>query len=180
MQLTADGEEIYRKFSYGSNSRRLSIIKDETLQRLRMLDGFYDRYDVADEVLGATVIPWAIGAAATGAFLYAVWEAGFMLAIKGGLVRNDHENHGDRAVMAFLASVALAALTVVIFAKSLISLVTRTLVTLTDGYSTPNQSRFMVEGPLDTAADFVENLFDKSDDNDAPVMGGVFSHFANS
>lgn len=173
-QLTLQAKDTLREYSQGTNSDRLSIIGTQTLKRLRMFDPFYDRFDVADEVMGATVVPLIIAAAAAVCTLVAVWETGHMLAIKAGIARNDHKEHADNAVMFFLAGMALSALAVIVCVKSIFSLITRSLLTL-DGKAKSSETRFNKEPHFARAVDVlgimaIDKLDDAADGRDSPTF----------
>lgn len=118
------------------------FLQTELLKRLSFVDPLYDGYDYFDEVFGATAVP-LIGA--VGAFVYlgkSIWEAIQLLAMKVKLKQDDHKDHGELAghnlFRAGLAiSVAFGSLI-----KSIISLVTRPIATLVQGYKAQNCDRF--------------------------------------
>ncbi len=141
-ELAHQARNVRDEFGEATNVDRFKIIQTQTLKRLRMFDPFYDRFDVADEILGATILPLLIASAGLVSTSVAIWEAGHMLAIKAGIARNDGQAHGDRAVMFFLAGFALSLVSSVIFLKSAISLLSRTLATVIDGKANPVETRF--------------------------------------
>ncbi len=94
-----------------------------------MFDAFYDRYDITDELLGATGRTVCDAAGASSALFGIIYESACWLGIKAGIMQNDDTNHADLALMYFLAAAALTVASIVMLAKSLISLATRTIVT---------------------------------------------------
>lgn len=141
-ELAHQTKRTWTQFGEANNLERLNIVKSQTLKRLNIFDPFYDRFDVADEVLGATVVPFIIGTAGVASTFASIWEAGHMLAIKAGIAKNDGQAHGDRAVMFFLAGIALSIFSFLIFLKSAVSLVTRTIATMIDGKANSTEARF--------------------------------------
>lgn len=141
-QISMEAYATYDRYTRISNPARLNLLGKTAAARIRFFDAFHDRYDVADELFGATIVPVALGLVGIASTLLAAWEAGHMLAIKAGLVRNDHEQHGDQAVMYFLAGVAASAFAFVTFFKSVVSLISRTGFTLLDGWKKPTKDRF--------------------------------------
>ncbi len=124
------------------------VIKDiyplmkEKIAYSNMLTAFYDRYDITDECLGAVAGSTVINLFSFGCVFKAAYEAGFMIAIQAGMVRNDEENHQKKVVEYFIAAIVLQLYSYLYAIKSGINLVTRTLATLIDGYKEPDQDRF--------------------------------------
>lgn len=117
-------------------------IMKESLVRSNMFTAFYDRYDIMDDILKATVVPMAMTVLAGMSAAKAILEAGYGMAIKTGLARNDGQHHGDKAASYFVAALALYALSYVCALKALLDIVTRTFCTIADGYKAPEHVRF--------------------------------------
>lgn len=166
-QLYVEAETTIEKFPSSSNTERLSLFSKAAGARFRLFDAFHDRYDITDELFGATIVPVALGLFAMANTLLALWEAGYMLAIKAGMLRNDCEQHGDQAVLHFQASIAASAFVFVGFFKSVVSLVTRTGFTLLDGWKKPKEDRFYedigekMEDTVNKMEDTVNKMIDK-------------------
>lgn len=169
-QIHAEAQDTYKKYVRISNKSRLSLLGKTIAARLRFFDAFHDRYDVADELFGATIVPFAFGLMGIVSSLLAAWEAGHMLAIKAGLARNDHKQHGDRSVMYFLAGLAASAFAFVAVVKSGLSLASRTGFTLLDGWKRPTKDRFNNESVMSQVGSELQNLgqhvFDTSEETD--------------
>lgn len=163
--LYGDARAKYTTYSSSSssNAARFTLLGKQAAARFHMTEAFHDRYDVADELFGATIAPFAFGLVGTAATLISIWEAGHMLAIKAGLARDDHKPHGDRAVMFFVASLAVSAFAFIVFLKSAVSLVSRTGFTLLDGWKPSTTDRFSttsLEGGLAEDVASVVELFE--------------------
>ena len=117
-------------------------IMKESLVRSNMFTAFYDRYDITDDILKATVVPMAMTVLAGMSAAKAILQAGYGMAIKAGLARNDGQHHGDKAASYFVAALALHALSYVYALKALLDIVTRTFCTIADGFKAPERDRF--------------------------------------
>ncbi len=143
-----EAKVVYNTYSSSSFGGRFTLLGKTAVDRFRVLNAYHDRYDIADEVSGATVIPFVLGILGTVTTLLTIWELGHLLAIKVRLVNDDHKSHGDRAAMFLLAGIAVSLSSTIIFMKSALSLVTRTLLTAINGWKEPTQERFS-DGSLD-------------------------------
>lgn len=103
---------------------------------------FRDRFDYLDDVLGATVTPMAFILGATTLLNYALYEGAIALAIKTKLRENDFKNHGVQASLFIAGAFLCFALSLAIFLKSVVSLITRPLVTAYEGYQEQDTPRF--------------------------------------
>ena len=145
--LKHDAVGIYEK--YGKSDRKLSLLTQEILARLTMFDALRDGYDYFDEVVGVTVIPFLSSAAAMCLGALALWEGAHALAIKAGMLTNDGGDHVSNAMAYLLAATTAYVISAVSYFKSMISLVTRPLVTACQGFQPQDKERFYDE---DTAA----------------------------
>ena len=158
--LYGDAKESYNTYKTTPYRKCLTFLGRTAAARFHMTSAFHDRYDVADELFGATVVPFAVALVGTAFTLLAVWEAGHMLAIKAGLARDDDKAHGDNAVMYFVAGLAISGFSFLVFLKSALSLITRTGFTLLDGWKKSDKDRFstksFVSDLSETGADLAE------------------------
>jgi len=123
----------------------MESLSKEVLSHLYIFDALRDGHDYFDEVMGATVVPFAAGLASLGLAALAMWEAAQALAIKVGMKKDDHQSHGSTAVDFILLAAAAAVISAAIFIKSAISLVTRPIVTLVNGAKPQDENRFANE-----------------------------------
>ena len=151
-QLGINLEETTKGFFKSEDM--LEFLINEILGHMNMLDALRDGYDYADEVAGATVVEWLGSALTFGLVAAAVWQGAHMLAINTGLVEDDGEYHGTSAVLLLLAAAAVFAITAAIFAKSVISLVSRPIITLINDFKPQDVNRFYEQD----IADRNENL----------------------
>lgn len=126
-------------------SEFLGQVSNEAVKHLYLFDALRDGYDYFDEVVGATAIPLLTGLASLGLATAAIWEGMQALAIKLGLQQPDHERHLDKAAANILLAGVALVLSVATFMKSLISLVTRPLVTLIQGFKPQDVHRFTID-----------------------------------
>ncbi|MCC5013649.1 MULTISPECIES: hypothetical protein [unclassified Legionella] len=142
-QLEIDAKKIWEKTkNKGSFEEAFNFIKDEATKRMNFLEGFRDRYDFADEVVGATAIP-ALGMVASVAALgYAIWEGAQALAIHAGFAKDDGKEHGENAAIGLMVSAASFVGAVASFLKSAVSLITRSVATAINGYGESKETRF--------------------------------------
>lgn len=105
-----------------------------TLKRLTTFDALRDGYDYFDEVVGATAVPLIGLGISIGTLGLSIWEGAQALAIKMGMMNNDYNNHGDVALASLLVSATSFVVAAASFVKSIISLVTRPIVTAIQGW----------------------------------------------
>jgi hypothetical protein len=156
--IYGEAVEVYDTYSSSSYLGRFTLLGKTTVDRFRVSKAFHDRYDIADEAFGATVVPFALGLLGTVTTLLAIWELVHLLAIKVGLVSDDHKSHADRAAMFLLAGVAVSLSSTIIFLKSTLSLLSRSILTAIYGWNEPTMERFS-EGTLDVG-DIASNAAD--------------------
>ena len=106
----------------------------DVLKRSRGFTAFYDKYDITDEVLGTVGGFSVMTVLAIAAAVKSVFELGVMLAIKAGIGRNDGDNHGEKAILYFVATFGSIGFGILYSLKCFASLLTRTFCTLTDGW----------------------------------------------
>ncbi|RUR13058.1 hypothetical protein [Legionella sp. km772] len=123
----------------------LGQVSNEAIKHLYLFDALYDGYDYFDEVVGATALPALAGLASLGLTAAAIWEAIQALAIKFGFQQCDQEKHLDKATANLLLAGTAFVLSVASYIKSMISLFTRPLVTLINGFKPQNVDRFTID-----------------------------------
>ncbi len=134
----------------------LNKVCNETLKHLYLFDALRDGYDYCDEVVGATAIPALAVLASVGLAAAALWEGIQALAIKMGLKKRDHHNHLEAAAANILLAGTAFVLSIVSFMKSVISLFTRPLVTLINGFKPQDINRFSIDDSIeDDVASFL-------------------------
>lgn len=155
--LAHDGKEKFDQF--WASERKLRFLVNEVAARLNVFDALRDGYDYFDEVLGATVVPLLCNTASMGFAALALWEGAHALAITVGFVNRDNDNHAGKAMAYLLASVAAHVIAVASLIKSVISLVTRPLVTAIQGYKPQDKDRFYDQEVADRNTGFVNAMF---------------------
>lgn len=128
-------------------------------KHLLMFDALRDGYDYMDEVLGATVVPLACAAASLGCLGLAIWEGAQEFAIKTGMKKDDFDNHDEKAVNYLAAAGGALAVAMSSLIKSLISLVTRPVITMIQGWKPQDTTRFYNEDSLENSAKIFADSF---------------------
>lgn len=118
-------------------------------KHLLILDALRDGHDYMDEFLGTTVVPIISLLASVASLGLAIYEGAQKLTIATGLQKDDHEDHGYHAVNYLAASGAALAVAVASFIKSLISLVSRPIVTMVQGWKPQDVNRFYNDSSLE-------------------------------
>lgn len=125
-----------------NRSNDLCFLAHEAIKRISTFDPLRDGYDYFDELLGATVLPLALQLLSFYHILVAIVEAACAFAVYVHLMKDEQEDHLEEAqkygmygMSAFLFSFAIAV-------KSLISLVTRPIVTAFQGFKEQDVERF--------------------------------------
>lgn len=153
-------------FNVFLDSIALESIAQELLdaKHLMVFDALRDGYDYTDELMGASVIPvMAMGTALFNAGM-SIWEGSQALAIRAGFTKNDHIDHGDKAVDNLLLAGLYLAISVISLVKSLASLITRPIATAIHGWKPQDTNRFYSEvaeneSLVDTVTDTVAKTF---------------------
>ncbi|CAM4470392.1 MAG: hypothetical protein LEGION0403_FIIPPAGN_00297 [Legionella sp.] len=130
-----------------------------------ILQPLRDGHDYMDEIMGATVLPTVALMTAAGALVTAVWEGAQALAIHWGLARNDHTDHARNALLFVLGAAAALTISVLSFIKSWISLVSRPIATIEQGFAKQDAPRFYNEDKdpvVEAARDGVKGLVDSA------------------
>lgn len=148
--------EVFDKLQ-GPNT--FSVLVGETMKRVKIFEALRDGHDYADEVLGAAFGGAILTGAACGMLAMALWELGCSLTMKMGVVKDDGQSHLMKAGKYLLCAIAAYVLSAFIYLKSLISMVTRPIVTLIMGYK-----------PRDMTERFVDNS-DRVDPLIEPAFG---------
>ena len=134
-----------QKIAIKNPNALLNQICDETLKHLYIFDALRDSHDYCDELVGATALPALAALAALGLAAATIWEAVQALAIKFGIHRQDQEPHLSNAGANLLLAGTAFVLSVASYMKSMLSLFTRPLITLINGYKPQNIDRFTVD-----------------------------------
>lgn len=133
------------------------------LARLKMFDPLYDGYDYFDELVGATAVPLVATIASIGLVIYSIKEILHALAIGINLVEDDNINHLEIASACTFAAIVIELLALAICLKSMISLITRPMVTAFQGFKPQETVRFhnedSVVGKL-TNGTFFDSIYD--------------------
>lgn len=124
--------KIWRRLDHSSP---LSVLIGENVKRIRVFEALRDGHDYFDEVLGAFVGSTLCTAAAMALMAYSTWEMGAALLMKTRAIKNDGENHWHNAVKGVFCAMTLVVMSLFIHVKSMISLITRPLITLLAGYN---------------------------------------------
>ncbi|MFJ1269520.1 hypothetical protein ACD661_13215 [Legionella lytica] len=156
-----------------SSEEKEDFVWNTLNNRNLLLHPIRDGHDYMDEVMGATVLPAVAFMTAAGALVASVWEGAQALAIHWGLMQNDHKDHADNALGYIITAAAALTISVVSFIKSWISMVSRLVATVEQGFAKQDAPRFYNEdkepgveslrdgakGFVDGIADTVNNLF---------------------
>lgn len=127
-----------------SMTEALNIINDEATKRMNMMESLRDGYDYMDEFVGATAIP-TMGLIASLAMLgLAVWEGAQTLAAR--VRREETTEHTNTAVENLFFSALLFTASIATLLKSIVSMVSRPVVTAIKGFAEQNTPRFEREG----------------------------------
>ncbi|WP_367607394.1 hypothetical protein [Legionella sp. W05-934-2] len=133
-------------------------------KHLLILDALRDGHDYLDEVVGATVVPIVGALASLAAFGLGIYEGAQSLAIQSGLVKDDKKDHGNKAINYLAASGLALVVSVVSLIKSVLSLVTRPIITLMQGWKPQDTVRFYNEnsakGQFDKGLEKAGRVFD--------------------
>ncbi|GGI91253.1 hypothetical protein [Legionella impletisoli] len=143
--LTETINEIDGEFYKGNINVAFSKVNREFLKRLNLFEPLYDRYDYLDEIGGAIVVPILGISIALASLSFALWEGIQLLAIKTRIKQDDGEKHNDKAIQCLLFSGANFLISVYYSIKSVISLITRPLMTLITGWKKEDEPRFIRE-----------------------------------
>jgi hypothetical protein len=125
-----ESAKIWKKLD-GNNM--LGILITESMKRIRIFEALRDGHDYFDEVLGAFVGSTLCNIATLGLVAYAAWEMATALLMKTGLLTDDEQNHVHNALKGVFCAMTTFVMSLVIHLKSMISMITRPLVTLLFG-----------------------------------------------
>jgi hypothetical protein len=114
-------------------------------KHLNMFDGLRDGHDYMDSVVGATVLPIVGTAMRLLCLTKSIGELTIALGEQAGFLEGDSKNHYGRALLNFGAWAVAQASTLLYFANSLISLISRPIATLVQGWKKPEDDRFRKE-----------------------------------
>ena len=140
--LAVVGAKLYEKQVPLNVPGKLDLLIKEVASRFNIFDSLRDGHDYFDEVVGATVIPYLVDAVAIGMAGMAIVETALALAIKARVMKDDGNEHMEKAMNYLLYAVVASVFSMVIFIKSAISLVTRPLATLIRNYKPQDEDRF--------------------------------------
>jgi len=125
---------------HGPNT--FSVLAKESWKRIKVFQALRDGHDWVDELGGAIFGTTLATLAAFATLALAIWEACVGLTMRMGMIKNDGGSHFQKAGKNLLCSIAAYVLSVVIYIKSAVSLITRPLVTLITGYKPQDIERF--------------------------------------
>ncbi|WP_133129788.1 hypothetical protein [Legionella yabuuchiae] len=157
--LTETMNDIENDLSQGDVNTALSKISQEVLKRLTMLEPIYDRYDYFDEIVGATAVSLLGISISLTSLALAFWESIQLLAINAGIKQKDGENHSNKAIQCLLFSGAMLLVGVCFFLKSSVSLLSRPLMTLIEGWKEDDKARFTREDSFESWVQARYNAF---------------------
>lgn len=147
-QLKKDGKTIHQTFFQAPTMHSTgTLISQEILPRLNMFDSLHDKYDYADEYLGATVQPmiaWGFGLATFGLGLYSIY-------LKFTVLQGQHGNqlHLDQALNQLKACALLFVAIGLASIKSSISIFSRPIMTFIEGWKpTGTKERFCEDASI--------------------------------
>ena len=142
-------EKLERLFGQSASEPFLSALIDELPNYIKVVDPLIDVYDYMDEIMGATIIPIALGAIGpVVCILGSVYEIALGLATLTGLVKKNEEDDEEKSghIMNAIAYLGLAILAILAAAvsllKSAVSLFTRPISTLIRGFKQNDDDRF--------------------------------------
>ena len=150
-----------------SDAAQAVFLNDKLYGYFKAFDSLYDVYDFTDEVVGATIVPLALSAVSILALGGAVFEAMHQVAIELGIVENDiptgvmdalgdlmkgrtdrfenlvngNPSHGENAFGLLIIALLAAALAIVSFVKSAVSIITRPIATALDEFG-PDEAQY--------------------------------------
>ncbi len=125
---------------HGPNT--FSVLAKESWKRVKVFQALRDGHDWVDELGGAIFGTTLASLAACATLALAIWEACVGLTMRMGMVKNDGGNHFQKAGKNLLCSIAAYVISVFIYIKSVVSLITRPIVTLIKGYKPQDIERF--------------------------------------
>ena len=128
-----------------SIGERFNFLSEQALKRISIFERLRDGYDYFDEVVGATAFPAISLVASIAGIGIALWEGIRALIIKIGLTNPDGEDHQANAGFALFTSTTAFLASIASFLKSVISLITRPIVTSIYGFETQDKERFINE-----------------------------------
>lgn len=142
--IEIEGAKIWKRLD---REGMLGVLIIESVKRVKIFEALRDGHDYFDEVLGVLVGSTLCTMAAIGFVAYAVWELATALLMKTGLIKNDNESHWNNAIKGILCAMTAFVMSMVIHLKSMISLVSRPLITLFTGFTKQNVDRFYNNEP---------------------------------
>jgi hypothetical protein len=126
----------------------LQHLYNQAVARLYVFKAFHDRYDVMDEIGGVALLPLVVACISVGFLGFAIWEAIKSLAVTLHLTNPDVDknyniiNNNTVAMSNLVIAGSALVLSLGIFMKSALSLVTRSLVTLCTDFQNQEVDRF--------------------------------------
>ena len=149
-----------KKEEFFATKNQLEFLSNQALKHLSIFNALYDVYDYTDEIAGATVTHWLGTGIALVLAATVPWELAQALVININWAKDDREDHVQEALLSIVAAALLFLLTTAIFIRSVISLVTRPLVTVVCGYQQPKENRFYDESVASPNNDVIEAIVD--------------------
>jgi 7-cyano-7-deazaguanine synthase in queuosine biosynthesis len=172
--LTKHSAELYEEFKkLKTSDAQIDFFEKELSNRNLILNPLRDAHDYMDEVMGATVLPAFGMLTAVGALVVAAWEGVQALAIHCGFAHNDREKHADEALSFFIAAAAAFTLSAMSFVKSWISLVSRPIATVEQGFAKQDTLRFYNEDK-EPVVEAARKGMNEAIDGAASVLNSIF------
>ena len=137
--IEQDAHRLWNKVDTGN---WFKVLAGEAWNRTNMLEALRDGHDYTDEIMGAVVGSTVYSAVATGFLALALWEAVCGLAMKAGFVKDDKKDHVTPILKALVFAVAAYVMSLVIYLKSVVSLITRPIITALEGFKAQDTNRF--------------------------------------
>jgi len=121
---------------------RLVFIRRELAAHIHCSEVLYDGYDYADVLMGTTAVPLFSALDAVVASVFATWHGLNSLAVMAGCADDDEGKHADNALGYLMIAAGLLVFTLVGLVDSLISLLSRPLLTAIYGSKPQDCPRF--------------------------------------
>jgi hypothetical protein len=149
--LDALGQKFMDKYAnlymQGKYGKIFDLISEEALDHLNMFEAIKDGHDLTDELLlGTMAIPAMSTVASLALVGNAIYEASMALYRLFKPNKYDREDHLSNAVEALALAGLVFSIGVASFLTSAISLITRPIATLINGYAKQTGDRFLREG----------------------------------
>ena len=140
--MNAIEHDAHKLWNETNSSNWFKVLAREAWTGLNMSDALRDGHDYMDEAVGLVAGSTIYSAIATGLLCKALWETACGLAITIGLAKDDGQSHSGNIVKALCFALAAYVMSVVVYLKAAISLISRPLVTALVGWKPQDTNRF--------------------------------------